>query len=112
MTDSPTPPPPKRYQRFKEDFPAVVEAYEELGRACHWNGPLDPRTRELIKMGISIGAGLEGATRAHVRIALEAGASEEEIRHAAVLATTTIGFPTMMRAMTWVEEAMEGQRDR
>ncbi len=99
--------PPKSYQQFKKEFPAVVEAYERLGEACHWLGPLDPKTRELIKIGIALGAGLESATRSHVRRALEAGATPEEVRHAALLATTTIGFPSMMRAMTWVNDVLE-----
>lgn len=100
-------PPPKHYQKFKLEFPAVVAAYEQLGHACHWHGPLDPKSRELIKIGIAIGAGLETGTRAHTRLALDAGATPEEIRHAALLATTTVGFPSMMRAMTWVNDILE-----
>ncbi|MGE9289920.1 MAG: carboxymuconolactone decarboxylase family protein [Puniceicoccales bacterium] len=99
-------PPPNAYQDFKNRFPAVVEAYEKLGKACHWQGPLDPKARELVKLGIAIGAGLEGATHAHVRLGLKAGASPDEIRHAALLATTTLGFPTMMRSMSWIEETL------
>jgi 4-carboxymuconolactone decarboxylase len=99
--------PPKNYRRFKQQFPAVAEAYERLGEACQWHGPLDPKTRELIKLGIAIGAGLEGATHSHVRRALEAGATPEEIHHAALLATTTIGFPSMMRAMSWINDVLE-----
>lgn len=99
--------PPAHYQEFKKLFPAVVEAYEQLGKACHWNGPLSPKERELIKIGIAIGAGLESATRAHTRLALAEKATPEEIRHAALLATTTIGFPSMMRAMTWVNDVLE-----
>jgi len=63
--------------------------------------------RELIKIGITIGAGLETGTRAHTRLALDAGATPEEIRHAALLATTTIGFPSMMRAITWINDVLE-----
>jgi AhpD family alkylhydroperoxidase len=100
-------PPPKPYQQFKQNFPAVAEAYEQLGKACHWHGPLSPKERELIKIGIAIGAGMESATHAHVRLALEAGASPEEVRHAAVLATTTIGYPNMMRAMAWVNDVID-----
>jgi len=108
--ESPRTPPPKHYELFKQQFPAVVEAYEELGKACHWNGPLSPKVRELVKIGIALSAGLEGGTRAHVRMALSAGASPEEIRHAALLATTTIGFPSMMRAMAWVNDVLDAPR--
>lgn len=105
--EKPPTPPPKHYQDFKKKFPAVTEAYEELGKACHWNGPLAPKNRELIKLGISMGANLESATRAHTRLALDAGASEEELHHAVLLATTTLGFPSMMRSMGWVNDVLE-----
>jgi 4-carboxymuconolactone decarboxylase len=97
---------PAPYQQFKKTFPAIAEAYEQLGKACHHQGPLSPKVRELVKIGIAIGAGLESATHAHVRLARDAGASPEEIRHAAVLATTTLGFPAMMRALTWVQDVL------
>ena len=105
------PPPPENYLRFKAQFPAVVEAYEQLGKACHWNGPLSPRERELVKIGIALGAGLESATRAHTRLALSAGATPEEIHHAALLATTTLGFPSMMRAMSWINDVLAAAPD-
>ncbi|MFT5125208.1 MAG: 4-carboxymuconolactone decarboxylase [Candidatus Omnitrophota bacterium] len=110
MNESTTPP-PSNYKTFKENFPAVVEAYEQLGKACHWNGPLNPKTRELIKVGIAMGAGLESGTKAHVRLALDAGASPEEIRHAALLSTTTLGFPSMMRGMCWVNDILGQQSE-
>lgn len=97
-------PPPGPYQDFKLRYPAVIEAYEKLGKTCHWQGPLEPKERELVKLGIAFGAGLEGAAKAHVRLALKAGASPDELRHAALLAVTTLGFPSTMRAMSWVDE--------
>lgn len=108
MSEAPDSVPPKSYQEFKVAFPAITEAYEQLGKACHWNGPLEPRMRELIKVGIAIGAGLETTTQSHVRRALEAGATPEEVRHAALLATNTIGFPNMMRGMAWVNDVLKG----
>ncbi len=104
------PKPPKRFQKFSADYPEVASAYEELGNAVHGSGPLDKKTRALIKIGISTGAGLEGAVHSHVRKALEAGVSPEEIRHAALLALPTIGLPPMMSAMSWVEDELSGKR--
>lgn len=106
MADTTTQP-PRPYQQFKSTFPAVGEAYEALGSACHDAGPLDRKTRELVKLGFAVGAGLEGATHAHTRMALEAGATPEEIRHAIVLATTSLGFSSMMRAMSWVSDVLD-----
>jgi len=101
---------PAAYERFQRTYRRVWEAYDRLGTAVHQGGPLDPKTRELIKLGIAIGGRLEGAVRAHVRLGLEKGASPEEIRQVALLAITTSGFPTGMAALTWVEDVLEARR--
>ncbi|HYC23729.1 MAG TPA: carboxymuconolactone decarboxylase family protein [Candidatus Bathyarchaeia archaeon] len=91
---------PSAYRRFASEQPRIIKAYEELGDACLSDGPLDRRTAELVKIGIAIGAKLDGAIHSHVRRALEAGAQPDEIRHAVRLALTTVGFPTMMKALS------------
>jgi AhpD family alkylhydroperoxidase len=98
--------PPKKFQQFMKKYPQVAEAYNQLGEACHGAGPLDEKTRALIKIGLSIGARMEGAVHSHVRKALDAGVTPEEIRHAVVLAMPTLGLPTMMAAMTWVDDVL------
>lgn len=90
-----------------EDFPAVGKAYEELGKAAHEAGPLDEKTRALIKLAISIGARMEGAVHSHARKALKAGAVKEELLHVAVLSLPTIGLPSAMAALDWVEDVTE-----
>jgi alkylhydroperoxidase/carboxymuconolactone decarboxylase family protein YurZ len=97
---------PKSFQRFGRENPAVVLAYDALGKACAEAGPLDVKMRELVKLGMAIGARLEGAVHSHVRRALEAGASPEQIRHVVSLAAPTLGFPATVAAYTWVEEVM------
>ena len=90
-----------------EDYPDVGKAYRDMSDAVGEAGPLDAKTRELVKIGIAIGSGQEGATHSHVRKALDAGATPEELKHAALQALTTIGFPNMMRGLAWVEEILE-----
>ncbi|HXG00788.1 MAG TPA: carboxymuconolactone decarboxylase family protein [Bacteroidota bacterium] len=102
--------PPKRFQQFSKDYPKVVAAYEQLGAAVHGAGPLNEKTRALVKIGISTGARLEGAVHSHVRKALEAGASPEEVRHAVLLALPTIGLPGTMAALSWVDDILGGKR--
>lgn len=104
--------PPKRFQQFSADYPKVAAAYDTLGSAVHQAGPLDEKTRALIKIGISTGARLEGAVHSHVRKALNVGATPEEIRHAVLLALPTIGLPAMMAAMSWIEDTLGGKRSR
>ena len=100
---------PKRYQKFHEEFPQVAQSYESLGDAVHNAGPLDEKTRALIKVAVSTGARLEGAVHSHTRKALKAGVSPEELKHAVMLALPTIGLPSAMAALSWVEDIIEGK---
>ncbi len=101
---------PGFYKRFIEQYPDVGRSYTALGAACMSAGPLDAKTAELVKLGISIGAGLSGATHSHTRKALAAGATDDEIVHAVLMATTTLGFPSMMRGLAWVRDVLDGDR--
>jgi alkylhydroperoxidase/carboxymuconolactone decarboxylase family protein YurZ len=38
---------------------------------------------------------------------MAAGATPDEIRHAVVLLTSTIGFPTVSAALSWVDDVLE-----
>jgi len=42
----------------------------------------------------------------HVRKALDAGIKTDELRHVALLSLTTIGFPSMMAAMSWIDDVV------
>ena len=98
---------PKHYQDFAKNYPNVAEAYEKLGDEIHKNGPLDDKTRALVKLGISSAARCEGAVHSHTKKALALGISKEEIRHAVLLALPTIGFPQTMAALSWVDDILE-----
>ena len=98
---------PSTHLKFRETYPDVARIYEELGRATQECGPLDKKTRELVKLGVAIGNRHEGAVHSHTRRVLDAGASAEEVRHAVILALTTIGFPNMIAALTWVEDILQ-----
>lgn len=95
---------PKHFTDFVAAHPEVGKAYGDLGKAVAGAGPLDARTQMLIKLGFAIAAGLEGGTHSAARKAVEAGATAEEVRHAAILGLTTVGFPTMMKGLAWVED--------
>ncbi|MBP9211562.1 MAG: carboxymuconolactone decarboxylase family protein [Bacteroidetes bacterium] len=97
---------PKRYQELMARFPGVGSAYEALGEAVHTAGPLDERTRVLIKIAVSTGARLDGAVQSHVRKARKAGVTYEEMIHVILLALPTIGFPAMMSALKAVDAVM------
>lgn len=96
--------PPKFYREAKHKYPQVFSAFEALQDAARGAGPLSEREAALVKLGLAIGAGSESAVHSATRKAVAAGCSADAIRHAALLAITTLGFPAMMRARAWVED--------
>ena len=64
---------PKTYQAFVARFPELGEAHETIAQSVQDCGPLDEKTCSLVKIGISLGAGLESAVRSHVRRPLKPG---------------------------------------
>jgi 4-carboxymuconolactone decarboxylase len=98
---------PDLYKDFIKRYPEINKAYDVLANSCHKAGPLDKKTRRLVKLGISIGLNSEGGVRSHARRAVEEGISPDEVRHAVLLAFTTAGFPYMISAHKWVEEVLE-----
>ncbi|MBC6953512.1 MAG: carboxymuconolactone decarboxylase family protein [Leptolyngbya sp. PLA2] len=89
-----------------KEQPELLAAYERFGEACANAGPLDLKTIALVKLAISLGAGLEGAAHSHCRKALAAGWTEDDLMHVAHLCAPTIGFPPMMRNRGWVEDVI------
>lgn len=87
--------------------PALWRAYAALGKTVSEAGPLDARARRLVKLALAIGAGSEGAVHSHARQALAEGLSADEIKHAALLAVTTLGFPQAVAALSWIEDVMD-----
>lgn len=100
---------PKPYKQMHQDYPDLMQAYETFGKEAREVGPLSDREVSLVKLAISIGAGLEGAAHSHCRKALEAGCQPDDLRHVAIVSAPTIGFPTMMRARSWVEDVLSKQ---
>jgi AhpD family alkylhydroperoxidase len=99
--------PPSGAGIFARDFPAAWAAYESLGKAAAEAGPLDAKTRRLIKLALSLGAGSEGAVHSHTRQAKEEGLSADELQQIAVLAITTLGFPAAMAGLSWMRDVLE-----
>ena len=96
---------PKPYAKFAAEFPEVLVKNEDLGTYIHDKaGPLDEKTRWLIKLGISAASRHQTGVSTHVSKARAAGATEAEIRHALLLVIPTCGFPTFMEAYREYDE--------
>jgi AhpD family alkylhydroperoxidase len=64
---------PKPYQQFRQEYLDIYQAYEKLGEVTAESGPLDIKTRELIKLGMAAAMKSESAVQSHTHRALEAG---------------------------------------
>ena len=98
---------PEKFKDLAREYPDVCKAFQDLGTQCHEAGPLDEKTRRLVKLGISIGTGSEGAVHSAVRNALKTDISKDEIMHVSILAITTIGLPHALAAMSWIKDILE-----
>ena len=94
------PKPPASTELFKKEHAGIWKAFEELSKQCRESGSLDEKSRRLVKVALAIGAGVEGGAHSAVRHAKEAGISKAELRHVALLAITTLGFPSAMRGLS------------
>lgn len=101
---------PGHYVRTKKLFPEYLAALEALGEAAKNAGPLDAKTLHLVQLGASAALRSEGAVHSHARRALEAGATAEEVRHALIAVTSTIGFPNVTAALSWVEDVFRKRK--
>jgi alkylhydroperoxidase/carboxymuconolactone decarboxylase family protein YurZ len=101
--------PPSGAGVFATQFPEAWGAYQELGKACAEAGPLDARSRRLVKLALSIGARSEGAVHSHARQGAEEGLAPEELRQVAALAITTLGFPAAMAGLCWVNDILKDE---
>jgi alkylhydroperoxidase/carboxymuconolactone decarboxylase family protein YurZ len=98
---------PAAARNFASRHRAVWESYETLGEAAAKSGPLDARTRRLVKLALAIGAQAQGAASSHARRGKADGASLADMHHVAALAVTTLGLPAAVRAMAWIDAAIE-----
>ena len=95
---------PESFQRLGQRHKALLDAVDSLGRAAKQSGPIDEKTAQLIQLAAAASIRSEGAVHSHVRRALQAGADAEEIEHAIVLLTSTIGFPSVAAALSWAAD--------
>lgn len=103
---------PGHYLRTKQAFPEYIAALEALGEAARTAGPLDARTVNLVQLAASTALRSEGAVHSHARRALESGATPEELRHAVVAVTSTVGFPNVTAALSWIDDVLGESRRR
>lgn len=95
---------PKHFLSIQERFPEISRCMDNLRGAIRQSGPLDAKTTHLIQVAAAAGIQSHGALQSHVRQALEAGATREEVYQSVLLLISTIGFPRVAAAINWIDE--------
>ena len=98
---------PKHFQRIAKRYPGYLAAVEQVGEQVYKAAPLEPQVAELIQLAAAAAVHSEGSVHSHVRRARKAGATPDEINHAILLLTSTIGFPSVAAALSWVDDASD-----
>ncbi len=101
---------PGWYNFIKTNHGKFIHALEQLGEVVRKEGPLDEKTSHLIQLAAAAAIRSEGSVHSHARRALKAGAQPEEIYHAVILLTSTIGFPNTSAALSWVYDILEEEQ--
>lgn len=92
---------------FKEKHSDIYEAYVAYGKTLHeQGGPLNEKTRWLVKIATSTSCQNPYALKTHIRKALKSGCTREEVEHAILLTAPTAGFPVMMEGLLVLQEAL------
>ena len=100
---------PKWYGSLEKKYPEFIDAVQELGKAVRRAGPLDEKTAHLVQLAAATTLRSEGAVHSHAKRAFEAGAKPEEICHAIILLTSTIGFPNVSAALSWAGDIINNE---
>jgi 4-carboxymuconolactone decarboxylase len=100
---------PDQYVSIGNRFKKYFTALNGLGKAARAAGPLDEKTSQLVQLAGAASVRSEGSVHSHARRALEAGATAEELYHTLLLLTSTIGFPTVSAALSWLDDEISAQ---
>lgn len=98
---------PEWYKFLKNNQATYIKAVEDLGKIARKAGPLSEKILHLIQLSAAATIRSEGAVHSHVRRANEAGATKEEIYHALISLTSTIGFPNVAASLSWAQEELD-----
>jgi 4-carboxymuconolactone decarboxylase len=97
---------PNFYRGLSDRHPGFMQALDGLGVAVRQAGPLDEQTVQLVQLTAAAAIRSEGGVHSHTRRALKCGVTPEAIRHALIAITSTVGFPTVVAALSWAEDQL------
>ncbi|GAA5171504.1 carboxymuconolactone decarboxylase family protein [Viridibacterium curvum] len=81
---------------LREDLPAVMKAFNELGKAASSDGVLDRKTKELIALALGVAARCDGCIGFHVQTLVKLGVTKAELEETLAMAVYMGGGPSLM----------------
>lgn len=82
--------------KLRPAMPDTAAGFSALAKAACKRGALDPKVKELIALGIGIGARCDGCLAMHAKALVRLGATREEVAEAVAMAVYMGGGPSMM----------------
>ncbi len=101
---------PDQYVGIRKRFKKYYAALNNLGKVAREAGPLNAKVSHLVQLAAAAALRSEGSVHSHARRALAAGAKPEELYHTLLLITSTVGFPTVSAALSWVDDVLESDK--
>lgn len=95
----------------REAVPELLKGFGGLHQAAMKDGALDARQKELIALGIGLAVRCENCIYSHIRAAVKAGATAEQVLEAAGVAVMMGGGPAYTY-LPRVTEALEALKSR
>jgi AhpD family alkylhydroperoxidase len=83
-------------KNVQKDYPEEAKLFMDFIHKAEDKGSLDKKTKELISIALSVAEHCEWCVAFHVKNALEAGATKEEIMESCIVAVAMGGGPSLM----------------
>ncbi|MBO8171827.1 MAG: carboxymuconolactone decarboxylase family protein [Bacillaceae bacterium] len=92
---------------FQEVMPDVVNGYNDFTGACFKEGTVSEKDKQLIATGISVYSRDEYCIMYHTKMALEKGATPEEIMESVAVASALGGGTAFSQGVTLVMDVLQ-----
>ena len=86
------------FRNLRGGAPEVMKAFSSIAQAALAQGALDPKTKELIALGIAVAIRCDDCIAFHVKAAIERGATREEVLETLGMAIYMGAGPSAMYA--------------
>ena len=94
---------------FRREAPEVAAAFNDLIMSLVGTKGLDTKTKQLIYIAMKASVGDDMAVKAHVPMAIQAGASREEVVDAILMTLTTSGIRGVVTCLPGAVRLFDGE---